>query len=520
VSVGKPDLRVALSKSAYEGGERALMVDGRLARRACSALCLTARRMAAVQSRGDMRVRALSRAALPALAATAGLAAAVRLALGAGQVNYDSLYALVWGRELAHGHAPDYAAGVLPPTPHPLSTLTGVLLAPLGTHAEGGLLVLAFVALGALGWLAFATGRGLAGAGAGAAAAALVLTRDTTIFYGTLAYFDVAFAVLVLAALLVEVRRPRAGAPVLALLGVAGLWRPEAWVLSGAYALYLMVGMTGVRERAVVAALALAAPVLWLGFDLVLAGDPLFSLTYTQHAAETLDRARGPVAATKELPRALGQVVRPAAAVGALASLALALAYARRRAALLVATFAVSGAGTAAAVAAGTPLNARYLLLPGVLCLLLCALALGGWTQLPRGHRGRVVWQVVAAAVALLLVGTAPHELDRLRGAHDRVAFQSAVAGDARATALAAGCDRLTLQGGRPVPLLALALDRAPTQFAVARSRAPRGALVLAPADQRVVRDYLLVRRAPRPSLPLAARSAHWRLYGRCPSRG
>jgi hypothetical protein len=44
---------------------------------------------------------------------------------------------------------------------------------------------------------------------------------------------------------------------------------------------------------------------------------------------------------------------------------------------------------------------------------------------------------------------------------------------------------------------------------------------VLAPADQRVARDYLLVARAPRPSgLPLAAASAHWRLYGRCPARG
>jgi hypothetical protein len=464
---------------------------------------------------------ARARAAVLAVAASAVLGVLLRVALGAGQVNYDSLYALVWGRELAQGHAPDYTAGVLPPTPHPLSTLTGALLAPLGTHADSGLIVLAFAALGVLGWLAFATGRRLAGTGAGVAAVALVLTRDTTLFYGALAYFDVAFAALVLAALLVEARRPRAGVPVLALLGVAGLWRPEAWVLSAAYALYLMLGMTGMRERAVVAAWALAAPALWLAFDVVLAGDPLFSLTYTQHAAETLDRARGPAAAVKELPRALGQVVRPAAAVGAVAGLALALAYARRRAALLVATFAVSGAGTGAAVAAGTPLNARYLLLPGVLCLLLCALALGGWTQLPRGHRGRVVWQLVAAGVAALLVATAPHELDRLRGVRDRVDFQAAVASDARATAEASGCSRLTLQGGRPVPLLALALDRPTTQFAVARDRAPRRGLVLAPADQRVVRDYLLVRRAPRPSgLPLAATSAHWRLYGHCPARG
>jgi hypothetical protein len=138
---------------------------------------------------------------------------------------------------------------------------------------------------------------------------------------------------------------------------------------------------------------------------------------------------------------------------------------------------------------------------------------------LPRG-RGRLVWQVVAAGVALLLVASAPGEVTRLRGVHERVAFQAAVARDARATAQAAGCDRLTVEGGRPVPLLALALDRPATEFAVARNRAPRSGLVLAPADGRVVRDYLLVRRAPQPAgLALTASSEHWRLYGHCPAR-
>src|SRR5919201_24477 len=160
--------------------------------------------MTAAVARGAVRAGPRARTVLPAVGATAVLAAALGLGLGRGQVNYDSLYALVWGRDLAHGHAPDYGAGVLPPTPHPLSTMTGALLAPLGTHADGGLLVLAFAALAALGVLAFAAGRRLAGAGTSVAAAALVLTRDTTLFYGTLAYFDVVFAALVLAALVIE----------------------------------------------------------------------------------------------------------------------------------------------------------------------------------------------------------------------------------------------------------------------------------------------------------------------------
>ena len=91
-----------------------------------------------------------------AAGAASGVLAAImaRLAIGAGQVNYDSLYALVWGRSLAHGRTPDYDAGVVPPTPHPLSTLAGALLAPFGADADLALRGIAFLALGAIGVLA------------------------------------------------------------------------------------------------------------------------------------------------------------------------------------------------------------------------------------------------------------------------------------------------------------------------------------------------------------------------------
>src|SRR6185312_1204751 len=44
--------------------------------------------------------------------------------VGRGLVNYDTLYALVWGRDLTHGTLPDYDVS-LAPTPHPLATLAG-----------------------------------------------------------------------------------------------------------------------------------------------------------------------------------------------------------------------------------------------------------------------------------------------------------------------------------------------------------------------------------------------------------
>ena len=54
----------------------------------------------------------------------AAVAALLLLLFPLGFPNYDTIYALVWGRELAHGVGPDYGAA-LPPTPHPLADLLG-----------------------------------------------------------------------------------------------------------------------------------------------------------------------------------------------------------------------------------------------------------------------------------------------------------------------------------------------------------------------------------------------------------
>ena len=59
------------------------------------------------------------------------VAAALLVIFPLGFPNYDTIYALVWGRELAHGVSPDYGAA-LPPTPHPLSDLLCMVTTPLG----------------------------------------------------------------------------------------------------------------------------------------------------------------------------------------------------------------------------------------------------------------------------------------------------------------------------------------------------------------------------------------------------
>jgi MFS family permease len=76
-------------------------------------------------------------------------AALAWLLVGTGFANYDAAYSLVWGRDLARGNLPNYDVPVSP-TPHPLSNLAGAILSPLGDGAETALVVIAFLALGAL----------------------------------------------------------------------------------------------------------------------------------------------------------------------------------------------------------------------------------------------------------------------------------------------------------------------------------------------------------------------------------
>ncbi len=187
---------------------------------------------------GSTRLPAALRRLGAPLAILAG-AVALRVASGVGFANYDTLYALVWGQQAARGETPQYGIPVAP-TPHPLVEALGFVTAPLGPRAmERVAVALGFLALSACGWAVYRLGALWFNRPTGALAAVVLLTRVETLSYGVRAYVDLPYLALVLGALVVETRRPRAGAPVLALLALAGLLRPEAWVFSGVYWVYL-----------------------------------------------------------------------------------------------------------------------------------------------------------------------------------------------------------------------------------------------------------------------------------------
>jgi hypothetical protein len=236
-------------------------------------------------------------------------------AYGGGYVSLDAMWSLVWGRDLLAAE-PLAISGTT--TPHVLSNLIGAVLAPLGPDADRALVAVEFLAAGALVWLTGLLAREIAGTVAGITAGVLMALREQLLYATTSTFLDVLVATFVVWAALLLVRglRPAADgrrwpappaspAAPLVLLLLAGLLRPEPWVLAGV--LWLWWWRAGASDRSAgrtvgLAALVAAAPASWLVFDAVLAGDPLFSVHET-------GRVNALVRAGKEIPDTLKEHV-------------------------------------------------------------------------------------------------------------------------------------------------------------------------------------------------------------------
>jgi hypothetical protein len=224
----------------------------------------------------------------------AAVTAALLLVFPVGFPNYDTIYALVWGRELAYGVSPDYGAA-LPPTPHPLTDLIGLVTTPLGDGAITVTMVVAYASLGLIGFFVYRLGSLWFDRWIGAVAAAIVLTRAPYLSNGLRAYIDLPYIALCLGALVIEAKRPRAGWPVLALLVPAGLLRPEAWLFAGAYWLYLALDWGSILpHRRAVAGGAVGGRPRGVGGTCGRGADPLGAVRRDHHRRTALLADRHP----------------------------------------------------------------------------------------------------------------------------------------------------------------------------------------------------------------------------------
>jgi hypothetical protein len=439
--------------------------------------------------------RAALRRALPGFGVALVVAALVRLVYAPWYGNYDVRYALLWARDVLHGHTPDYEAAFAP-TPHPLSIAWSVLGLPFGDHGGSVMVLLALVGLGALVWVVFRLGGELFSPWVGAVAAVVVLTRPAIMRDALLGYQDVPFAALVIGAVLLEARRPRRGTAVLVVLGLAGLLRPEAWVLSGLYVLYLWRG-SAPRDRVRLVALAAAAPLIWAFTDLVVTGDPLHSLHGTAGLAEEAGRRRKVTQVPRWTAQYLGFTLREPLIVGVPIGLLFAWRHRRRAASLPFAVVVAMLAVFAMGPIFGLPLIGRYVRTPAELLTLFFGLAVCGWMLLPAG-RERTRWTWAAGFCVVLFAIFVPKNVSLLRGLHTRVVREGAfyrsmraAAESGRVRAAFSQCAPLSVADHRPVPYLRYWLHGDPgTVTTVEKHSDPLGRVLVLPRRSAATRRF------------------------------
>ena len=349
---------------------------------------------------------------------------------------------LEWGDDIANGKSSFDRQ--LAPTPQPLANAVGALLSLLGAGGVLAFTVVGTLSFGALGFTAFRLGAVVFSAPVGALFALVLLTREEVALQHLFTYVDIPYLALIFGALALEAARPRRGGWVLGLLGLAGLLRPEAWILTGAYAVWLATG----RPRAEWPRLALAAaaaPLLWLGFDFVATGDPLHSLAGTRSLAEELARPRTIGDALVGAPTYIRWNLDDAVVIyGGVAGALGALWLAWERAAFPVAVVGLSLMTFLGLGLAGLPVLARYVALPSAMLALFFSFAVLGWTSVPTTGRLATGWKVLSGILALALVASTPAAWSRLDRKREAAALQRTYQNDLG--------DLATSTGWRPPP--------------------------------------------------------------------
>jgi hypothetical protein len=346
-------------------------------------------------------------------------------------LGYDAWAWTVWGRQLAHLDV-DTTAG---PSFKPLPVLVLAPLSVLGgaTPVVWMGLMRAAAVLSLL--LAYRLGARLAGPPAGAVAAvSLALSAD---LYRT-ALLGSAEPVLI-ALTLGAADRHLAGRRdwALVLVALAGLIRPEAWVLLGLYGAFVWLYEPRLRPLAVAA--VAVPPALWLGLDWIGSGDPLHASSTATSATEG-SAANASVPAVEVVRRAADAVIVPTLV---LAAIGLAFAVRRRdRAVLSLAALALGWIAVVAIMAeVGFTGTRRYLAAPAAALCVVAGVGLVWVLEAVRERRARIALACAVGALALVpallraredarmlsVARSQSDQRDELRRAVDRVGGRAAV---------------------------------------------------------------------------------------------
>ena len=295
--------------------------------------------------------------------------------------------------------------------------------------------------------------------------------------------------------------------------GAAG--RPPAWRL---YSRHEIVRLT---------LLAAAAPLVWLLSDLLITGDPLWSLTNTRHTAETLGRETGIAKVPEYIPRRIGEILRPPVLLGAALGGVLSLLWLRRRALLGAGGGVLAVVVFAAFATVGLPINTRYAFLSCAILCVFCGAGAFGWVCLERGDRRRGWWMAGGALVLVALLAYAPSDYRSAHRELGKLAHQHQIEGDLLALvdsgAINLRCGPIGVPNHAPVPLLALYLETSPRNIVSPEAGHIVSGVYVDPAGKEVETAYVLDPRDPveqHPNVPPgfteSATNRSWLIFHRC----
>jgi hypothetical protein len=314
-----------------------------------------------------------------------------------------------------------------------------------------------------------------------------MLTRTDLEFFALRGVVDIWFLFFVFAAAAIEVKTPRRGMPVMVLLTLAGLLRPEAWVLAGVYVLWLLPAK-GIRGIFPYVLMLLAAPVLWVAWDWIVTGKPLYSLTSTRETAGVFGRNRGLSGAVTSLPDYIGaneKVVN--VAIGGLGALT-ALFVLRRRSLMPVALMGIGLFTFFAIAGAGLSVIPRYVAVPSILFNLGVALALTAWLIVRDDKRAhRVLLGLAALAVLVIVFRAVPYSQDfrKLHGQEIFVRQQHTqlkqILDDPKVAPLLASCRPITTPTHSAIPIIRFetGLPKNALEPSITQARPPEHGLLL-----------------------------------------
>jgi 4-amino-4-deoxy-L-arabinose transferase-like glycosyltransferase len=448
--------------------------------------------------------------------ATLALAALLFAYAASAQLGGDEMFHLVWGADILDGRSPELESAVAP-TMHPLELLVGVPSAALGRLGDDAMRFVDLLGLVATAVALYRIGGRLFSGAVGVLAAVLFITRPHVLEMAHHGEPDVLAVAAVAWAAVVALEWPARRTLVLVLLAVAGLLRPEAWLLALAYAAWQARGRAR-REQAKLAALAVAGPALWALTDLLLTGDPLLSFLRTRDRTTLLARETGLPAALDLLPHHLGFLLGlPILLVGVL-GFAVSLRLATRRALPVAAAAVGFGAAFLLLGIAGLSLQPRYLVgLSAVICLSAAIGALG-WRSLRPGAPGRTAWQVAGIAGAVVLLVGVPWDVRK----HDQVRtalldqsdeLDELARGDVAAELKR--CRPIQVGSARAIPHLAYWTGVAPTEIVVGTGGA-HALVTPTPATDAYLAGHPPVVLTPPPGMRRVAANAAWQAYAAC----